>query len=91
MGYLGPAGVGDDMTGPLRIEAGDLTTDEILEAMRDGRRVLVTLEFSGSVHEVALRYDGERYLCDTPLRLHRHEDEADMRACIERMGYAADE
>ncbi len=79
------------MTGPLRIEAGELTVDEILTAMQEGRRVVVTLELGGSIHEVALRYDGQRYLCDTPLRLHRHDDEADMRACIERMGYGADE
>lgn len=76
--------------GPLRARAGELTANEILEALRDGRRVLVSMEMLGSETEVALRHDGETFYCDTPTRLHKHTDEAEMRTCIERMGYGKD-
>ncbi len=76
---------------PLRVAAGELSADEIIEQLRDGRRVLVTVEAYGSESEVALRHDGETFYCDTPTRLHRHDDEADMRACIEHMGYGRSE
>lgn len=76
------------MTEVLRIEAGDLSADEIIDALNEGRRILVDVEVAGGRHEVALRYDGETYHCDTPTNLHRHTDEAEMRGCIDRMGYA---
>ncbi|WP_418281539.1 hypothetical protein [Halorubrum sp. DTA98] len=79
------------MTAPLRIEAGELTAAELLATMHDGRRVVISVEVAGDTHEVVLRYDGETYLCDTPTRLHRHANESEMRGCIDRMGYAADE
>ncbi len=79
------------MSDVLRVDAGELPADEIIGAMREGRRVLISVAIAGDVHEVALRYDGETYLCDTPTRLHRHVEESEMRDCIERMGYGADE
>ncbi|MFW5917475.1 MAG: hypothetical protein ACOCRD_03590 [Halorubrum sp.] len=79
------------MTEVLRIEAGELPVDELIGALNDGRRVLVDVEVAGGRHEVVLRYDGETYHCDTPTNLHRHGTEAEMRTCIDRMGYAADE
>lgn len=76
------------MSEVLRIEAGDLSADEIIDALNKGRRILVDVEIAGGQHEVALRYDGETYHCDTPTNLHRHTNEAEMRGCINRMGYA---
>jgi precorrin isomerase len=76
------------MTEVLRIEAGELSADEIIDALNDGRRILVDVEVAGGRHEVVLRYDGETYHCDTPTNLHRHAEEAEMRGCIDRMGYA---
>ena len=76
---------------PLRIDAGELTADEIIEAMRDGRRVVVTADLFGDERDLTLRHDGETFYCDTPTRLHKHTDEAEMRACIEKMGYAREE
>ena len=73
---------------PLRVESGELTVDEILSALREGRRVVVTTDMFGSEREVTLRHDGDTYYCDTPTRLHKHAEEDEMRACIERMGYA---
>lgn len=75
------------MVDPLRITAGDLETDAILDAVEGGRRVVVTMTMLGEEHEVTLRYDGSVYYCDTPTRLHRHESEREMRTCIRKMGY----
>jgi hypothetical protein len=70
----------------LVVEAGEYTVEELLDALEDGRRVVVRTEFLGAAHEVTLRYDGVWY-CDTPTRLHKHESRAEMRACLERQGY----
>ena len=78
------------MTTPLQLEAGELPADEILKELTGGRRILVSVDLLGTTKEVSLRYDGETYYCDTPTQLHKHSDEAEMRACIEEMGYAAD-
>lgn len=74
---------------PLRATAGELTADEILEAIREGRRVVVSTEMFGEDYDLTLRHDGETYYCDTPTRLHKHAEEDEMRKCIERMGYAS--
>jgi len=49
--------------------------------------VVVRTEFLGSEHEVTLRWDGDTFYCDTPTRLHKHDDESEMRACLENQGY----
>jgi len=59
------------MTELLRVAAGELSADELIDALNDGRRVLVDVEVAGGDHEVVLRYDGETYLCDTPTNV-RH-------------------
>lgn len=79
------------MSEVLRVEAGELSVDELIDALNDGRRIMVDVEVAGASHEVALRYDGDTYHCDTPTNLHRHTEEAEMRGCIDRMGYAAEE
>jgi hemin uptake protein HemP len=79
------------MPTPLRIESGELTAAEIIDAVREGRRVVVEAELLGGTHEVALRHDGEVYYCDTPTTLHKHADAEAMIGCIERMGYAREE
>ncbi|WP_251328939.1 hypothetical protein [Haloplanus pelagicus] len=71
----------------LTIEAGELTVSEILDALEDGQRVVVSVEMLGGVHEVTLRHDGTTYYCDTPTTLHKHGSVDEMRTCIERMGY----
>ncbi|KAB1197771.1 MULTISPECIES: hypothetical protein [Haloferax] len=79
------------MAEPLRIESGELTVDEILDALREGRRIVVRAEMLGGTHEVTLRHDGSIFYCDTPTTLHKHEDEDGMRNCVVKMGYARDE
>lgn len=78
------------MEDPLRITAGELAEDAILEALQNGRRIILTTTMLGAEHEVSLRYDGSVYYCDTPTRLHRHESEREMRTCVRKMGYADD-
>jgi hemin uptake protein HemP len=75
----------------LTIEAGELTTAEILDALDDGQRIVVEVEMLGGVHEVTLRHDGQTYYCDTPTTLHKHRSPDEMRTCIEKMGYGRDE
>ncbi|TQQ81037.1 hypothetical protein EGH24_07765 [Halonotius terrestris] len=77
------------MDSPLQLDSGELTADEILAELRDGRRILVSVELLGSSKEISLRYDGETYYCDTPTQLHKHSDEEGMRDCITEMGYAS--
>jgi len=76
------------MGDPIVMDAGEYSTDEVLEQLRAGNRVLVRTEFAGSNHEVVLRFDGKTYYCDTPTTLHRHEAEAEMRTCLEDQGYS---
>jgi len=71
----------------LRVTEGEMSADEVIDALNDGRRVIVLTEFLGSEHEVTLRWDGDIYYCDTPTQLHKHEEEAEMRECIENQGY----
>jgi hemin uptake protein HemP len=75
------------MAEPMRVEAGEHSADEILTALREGRRVVVRTQMLGGDHEVTLRHDGSTFYCDTPTTLHRHTEEAAMRECIEEMGY----
>lgn len=76
---------------PLRTAAGELTPDEIIAALEDEQRVIITVEMLGSKTDVALRHDGELFYCDTPTRLHKYDDVKQMRACIKEMGYATPE
>jgi hemin uptake protein HemP len=77
------------MDGPLHVESGELTAEEILSALREGRRVVVETTMLGGSHTVTLRHDGTTYYCDTPTTLHKHTSEDEMRTCIDRMGYAS--
>jgi hypothetical protein len=78
------------MSDPLAVTAGELDPQTILDALNDGRRVVVTTEFLGTEYEVTLRWDGETYYCDTPTRLHKHDTEAEMLTCLETQGYVDD-
>jgi len=71
------------------IDSGELSADEIIDALHDGQRLQVSVELLDQQHRITLRYDGETYYCETPTRLHKHSDEAAMRACIEERGYSA--
>ena len=76
------------MPDPLRVDSGELTAEEILAALGEGRRVIVRTEMLGGSHEITLRRDDETFYCDTPTTLHKHQSEEEMRTCISKMGYA---
>jgi len=79
------------VTETVVLEAGEWPSGRIVEALEDGQRVVVRTEFMGSVHEVTMRWDGDTYYCDSPTRLHRHEDREGFRGCLRRLGYSADD
>jgi len=54
------------MADPLRVTEGEMSADEVIDALNDGRRVIVLTEFLGSEHEVTLRWDGDIYYCKLP-------------------------
>jgi hypothetical protein len=83
--------VTDQTRGPVVVEAGEWSSDELIAALDEGRRVIVRAEFLGETREVTMRWDGETYYCDTPTRLHKHQDAEGMRDCLLRLGYASDE
>ena len=78
------------MTDTLQIDAGDLSVEELLTELEDGRHIVVSTEFLGSEHEVTLRHDGNTYYCDTPTRLHKHESAEEMRECLVNQGYSGE-
>ncbi|MEF8812704.1 MAG: hypothetical protein V5A55_02670 [Halovenus sp.] len=78
------------MSDTLVIDAGEMEPAALIEAIEEGKRVVVRTEFLGSEYEVTLRYDGSTYYCDTPTRLHKHTSESEMRTCLEEQGYAED-
>ena len=84
--FLSSPGVAPSMT--ITIDAGEFDADELIARLREGERVVVRTEFLGDTREVTLRFDGETFYCDTPTRLHKHDDEAEMRTCIKKQGYA---
>lgn len=73
---------------PLRIESGEMSAEAILEALHEGRRVIITRRVLAGEHQITLRYDGEIYYCDTPTKLHRHETAEQMRTCLDDQQYA---
>lgn len=74
----------------LVVTAGERSVDELLDALEAGRRVVVRTKFLGSEHEVTLRRDGDVFYCDTPTRLHKHEDRDEMRECLLEQGYGSE-
>lgn len=76
------------MAEALRVAAGELSAEEILDALVDGRRVLVETEMMGGTHQLSLRHDGTTFYCDTPTTLHKHTEREEMLTCIQKMGYA---
>lgn len=78
------------MTEPIVLEAGEWPSERIVAALEEGQRVVVHTEFMGSTYEVTMRWDGDTYYCDSPTRLHKHEDPEGFRGCLRRLGYSAD-
>lgn len=76
--------------GPVRLEAGDVPIDDIIDHLHAGTRVIIERDLLGSVHEVTLRFDGDVYYCDTPTTLHRHGTVEEMRECLANERYGSE-
>ena len=74
----------------LTVDAGEYTTQELLDALDSGQRVVVRVEMLGGIHDVTLRHDGEVYYCDTPTTLHRHRTADEMRECLANERYGSE-
>lgn len=71
----------------ITIDPGEVDLEKLMALLKEGERVVVQTEFLGDEREVTLRFDGETFYCNTPTRLHGHENEAEMRTCIRNQGY----
>lgn len=71
--------------GTIRVDRKQRSSEEIIEHLDAGKRVVVTVDVIGLSREVTLRKTGGEYVCDTGFKLLTYEDPADMRQCIERL------
>ena len=70
---------------PVQISRKEFSSDDVLEYLDDGRRVLVTVGVLGVETEVTLRKTDGEYVCDTGLKLLTYEKREEMKQCIERL------
>jgi hypothetical protein len=75
---------------PVKISRKELSSDEIMERIQSGQRVIVTVEMLGVEREVTLRKTEEEYVCDTGLKLMNYEDQDGLKACIKRLRLTED-
>ena len=76
---------------PLRVNRRELSSREIVEAVEDGRHVVIEVGLLGKQMDVAIRQSDGTYYCDTPLKLLTFEDEAGLRNCLEQFRLAEPE
>ena len=71
--------------GPVRISRKEFSSEEILDYLDDGQRVIVTMGKLGVEKEVTLRKSDAEYVCDTGFKLLTYDDREGMKNCIERL------
>lgn len=69
----------------VRIDRKEDSSDNILELLDSGKRVVVTVEALGIQREVTLRKNDGEYVCDTGFKLMTYDDRGGMKRCIERL------
>ncbi len=69
----------------VRIDRKADSSDNILELLDSGKRVVVTVEALGVQREVTLRKNDDEYVCDTGFKLMTYDDRRGMKRCIERL------
>ena len=72
------------MENVIRVSRKELTTDEILEVLDDGGRVLIEISIIGQTMKVVIREQEGKYYCDTPVKLLVHDNQDDLRECLVR-------
>ena len=73
---------------PVRISRKELSSDDVIDRLDEGQRVIVVLEVFGVEREVTLRKSGSEYVCDTGFKLLTYDDQDGMKRCIERLRLA---
>ena len=73
---------------PIRISRKEFSSNEALDYLDEGRRVIVTVGKFGVTKEVILRKTGEKYICDTGVKLMTYNERDAMKKCIERLQLA---
>jgi hypothetical protein len=63
------------------------TADAFVDLLNEGYAIVVRAEFLGESYRMRLRLREGVYYCDTPVNLHRHDTEREVRACIEKYGH----
>lgn len=72
-------------SGPLEISRKEFSSEEVLDYLDEGRRVIVTMGKFGVEKKVSLRKSNDEYVCDTGFKLLTYEERDDMQDCIERL------
>ncbi len=72
----------------VQIDRKDNSSEEILELLDSGKRIVVTVEALGIQREVTLRKNEGEYVCDTGFKLMTYDDRDGMKKCIERLQLA---
>lgn len=77
------------MTGDtIRVDRKEYSSDDILEQLDEGKRVVVTVAALGIERDVTLRKNDDEYVCDTGFKLMTYDDPQGMKTCIERLRLA---
>ena len=76
---------------PVRISRKEFTSQEVLDRIESGQRIIVTIDVFGSSKEITLRKTDDKYLCDTGLKLMSYEDRDGLKTCIERLRLVEDD
>lgn len=69
----------------VRMSRKEFRSDEVLDRLDAGQRVIVTVEALGVSVDVALRKNEDQYVCDTGMKLMTYENRDGMQRCIERL------
>ncbi|GAB6880376.1 hypothetical protein JCM17823_26500 [Halorubrum gandharaense] len=70
---------------PIRVSRKEFRSEEVLDRLDEGRRVIVTVGVLGVEMDVALRKTDGQYVCDTGMKLMSYDDREGMQRCIERL------
>lgn len=72
------------MADTVRVTRKDLTSEEVLDELESGNRVMIELEVLRKPLRMVIREQEGTYYCDTPIKLLTFDSKADLQACLER-------
>lgn len=75
----------------LRVPAGERSAESIIEALNEGRQVVIDKEVHGRTSQTTRQLSDGIYRCQTPTKPHTHETEKGVRICLINLGHATEE